>query len=75
MLTEDELREAVLLVFANKQVCLPLTSPHPLTLSQDLPNALPPSEITEKLGLSALKSRTWYIQVQPIPWSHRAPHL
>ncbi|XP_067944249.1 ADP-ribosylation factor 2 [Watersipora subatra] len=47
MLEEDELRDAVLLVFANKQ---------------DLPNAMSPSEITEKLGLSSLRNRKWYIQ-------------
>nr|XP_022299381.1 glutamic acid-rich protein-like [Crassostrea virginica] len=42
MLEEDELRDAILLVFANKQ---------------DLPNAMSASEITEKLGLSALRGR------------------
>lgn len=47
MLNEDELRDAALLVFANKQ---------------DLPNAMQASEITEKLGLHSLKNRTWYIQ-------------
>lgn len=47
MLVEDELRNAVLLVFANKQ---------------DLPNALSTTEITEKLGLHALRQRDWYIQ-------------
>ncbi|XP_061187928.1 ADP-ribosylation factor 4 [Saccostrea echinata] len=47
MLEEDELRDAVLLVFANKQ---------------DLPNAMSASEITEKLGLSQLRGRKWYIQ-------------
>merc|ERR1711907_854877 len=47
MLNEDELRDAVLLVFANKQ---------------DLPNAMNPAEITEKLGLQSLARRTWYIQ-------------
>lgn len=47
MLEEDELRDAVLLVFANKQ---------------DLPNAMAASEITEKLGLSQLRGRKWYIQ-------------
>ncbi|KAF6025527.1 hypothetical protein EB796_016163 [Bugula neritina] len=47
MLDEDELRDAVLLVFANKQ---------------DLPNAMSPSEITEKLGLQSLRNRSWYIQ-------------
>lgn len=47
MLQEDELRDAVLLVFANKQ---------------DLPNAMTAAEITEKLGLQSLRNRTWYIQ-------------
>ena len=48
MLNEDELRDAVVLVFANKQ---------------DLPNALSPADVTNKLGLPALRSRKWYIQV------------
>mmetsp|Transcript_24042 Transcript_24042/g.37713 ORF Transcript_24042/g.37713 Transcript_24042/m.37713 type:complete len:182 (+) Transcript_24042:124-669(+) len=47
MLNEDELRDAVLLVFANKQ---------------DLPNAMNASELTEKLGLQSLRQRSWYIQ-------------
>jgi ADP-ribosylation factor protein 1 len=47
MLNEDELRNAVLLVFANKQ---------------DLPNAMSAAEITDKLGLHALRQRQWYIQ-------------
>jgi ADP-ribosylation factor protein 1 len=48
MLNEDELRDALLLVFANKQ---------------DLPNAMNAAEITDKLGLHGLRQRTWYIQV------------
>jgi len=47
MMNEDELKDAVVLVFANKQ---------------DLPNALSPSDITEKLGLHLVKGRTWYVQ-------------
>jgi len=47
MLQEDELRDAILLVFANKQ---------------DLPNAMSVAEITDKLGLHQLRSRKWYIQ-------------
>ncbi|GAV64006.1 Arf domain-containing protein, partial [Cephalotus follicularis] len=47
MLSEDELRDAVLLVFANKQ---------------DLPNAMSVSEITDKLGLHSFRQRRWYIQ-------------
>lgn len=29
---------------------------------QDLPNAMNPAEITEKLGLNGLRGRKWYIQ-------------
>ncbi|XP_020625090.1 ADP-ribosylation factor 1-like 2 [Orbicella faveolata] len=47
MLGEDELRDATLLVFANKQ---------------DLPNAMNAAEITDKLGLHSLRNRSWYIQ-------------
>jgi len=47
MLAEDELRDAVLLVFANKQ---------------DLPHAMNPAEITDKLGLHNMRNRNWYIQ-------------
>ncbi len=45
-LTQDELRDAVLLVFANKQ---------------DLPNAMSAAEITDKLGLHSLRQRQWYV--------------
>ncbi|KAF9571116.1 hypothetical protein EC968_001035 [Mortierella alpina] len=47
MLNEDELSDAVLLVYANKQ---------------DLPSAMNAAEITDKLGLNSLRTRTWYIQ-------------
>jgi len=47
MLNEDELKDAVVLVFANKQ---------------DLPNAASASELSDQLGLSAMRSRNWYIQ-------------
>merc|ERR1712130_1043589 len=47
MLNEDEMRDAVVLVFANKQ---------------DLPNAMAVNEVTEKLGLNQLRNRQWYIQ-------------
>ncbi|XP_071081609.1 ADP-ribosylation factor 4-like [Haliotis cracherodii] len=46
MLQEDELRESVVLVFANKQ---------------DLPNAKTSAELTEALGLNSLR-RDWYMQ-------------
>ena len=41
------MRDAVLLLFANKQ---------------DLPNAMAISEMTDKLGLQSLRNRTWYVQ-------------
>lgn len=47
MLSEDEMRDAIVLVFANKQ---------------DLPNAMAAAEITDKLQLSSLRNRQWYIQ-------------
>eukprot|EP01007_Sphenomonas_quadrangularis_P000374 NODE_1219_length_948_cov_541.320356_g1019_i0.p1 GENE.NODE_1219_length_948_cov_541.320356_g1019_i0~~NODE_1219_length_948_cov_541.320356_g1019_i0.p1 ORF type:complete len:183 (+),score=69.70 NODE_1219_length_948_cov_541.320356_g1019_i0:110-658(+) len=47
MLSEDELRDAILLVFANKQ---------------DLPNAMSTAEMTDKLGLHSLRQRNWFIQ-------------
>uniref|UniRef100_A0A8C6QBZ9 ADP-ribosylation factor 1 n=1 Tax=Nannospalax galili TaxID=1026970 RepID=A0A8C6QBZ9_NANGA len=47
MLAEDDLQDAVLLVFANKQ---------------DLPNAMKVAKITDKLGLNCLRHRNWYIQ-------------
>ncbi|XP_030830056.1 ADP-ribosylation factor [Strongylocentrotus purpuratus] len=46
MLSEDELRDAVLLVLANKQ---------------DLPNAMKANEAKEALQLSGLNQRKWYI--------------
>jgi ADP-ribosylation factor protein 1 len=42
------LRDAVLLVFANKQ---------------DLPNAMNAAEITDKLGLHSLRQRHWYVSI------------
>jgi len=47
MLLEEELRDAVLLVLANKQ---------------DLPNSMTTTEMAEKLGLSKLRHREWFIQ-------------
>merc|ERR1712032_652477 len=47
IMNEDEMREAMLLVFANKQ---------------DLPNAMTAAEVSEKLGLHNSRNRRWYIQ-------------
>lgn len=47
MLREEELKDVILLVLANKQ---------------DLPNAMSVAEITDKLGLHSLGNRKWYIQ-------------
>ena len=46
MLSEEELKDSKLLVFANKQ---------------DLPDALDEGQVSEKLGLSELKDRQWSI--------------
>ena len=46
MLSEEELRDTVLLVFANKQ---------------DL-GVMSVAEVTERLGLHTLRGREWYIQ-------------
>ena len=47
MLAEEELKDCCVLVMANKQ---------------DLNGALPPGEVTEKLGMGQLKGRTWLVQ-------------
>ncbi|XP_052204779.1 ADP-ribosylation factor 1 [Diospyros lotus] len=47
ILSEDELKDACLLVFANKQ---------------DLPHAMFASEVADKLGLHLLRRHRWYIQ-------------
>ncbi|KAJ6299047.1 hypothetical protein OIU76_020095 [Salix suchowensis] len=47
ILSYIELKDAMLLVFANKQ---------------DVPDAMPVSEVADKLGLPTLKQRHWYIQ-------------
>eukprot|EP00485_Elphidium_margaritaceum_P007345 CAMPEP_0202685838 /NCGR_PEP_ID=MMETSP1385-20130828/1684_1 /ASSEMBLY_ACC=CAM_ASM_000861 /TAXON_ID=933848 /ORGANISM="Elphidium margaritaceum" /LENGTH=191 /DNA_ID=CAMNT_0049340297 /DNA_START=96 /DNA_END=671 /DNA_ORIENTATION=+ len=47
LLLEDELRDAALLVFANKQ---------------DLPNAMSVNDIAQRLSLDQLRNRDWKIQ-------------
>lgn len=47
MLSEDELKDCVVLVMANKQ---------------DLSGAMSPNEVTEKLGLQQLKGKQWLVQ-------------
>ena len=46
MMEEEELKDAALLVFANKQ---------------DLPGALTDAQISEGLGLASLTKRSWAI--------------
>ena len=43
---EDELKNSILMIFANKQ---------------DMKNPLTPAEISKSLGLCSLKNRTWSI--------------
>ena len=47
MIAEEELKDCVLLVMANKQ---------------DLKDAMSPNEVTDKLGLSQIKGRQWLVQ-------------
>lgn len=47
MLAEEELRNATVLVFANKQ---------------DLPNAMPVADLTHELELPNLHNRKWFVQ-------------
>ena len=47
MLAEEELKDSVVLVMANKQ---------------DLKESMSPNEITDKLGMSQLKGRQWLVQ-------------
>merc|ERR1711862_290979 len=47
ILSEDEMRDVAVLVFANKQ---------------DLPNSMTTAEVSEKLGLRSLRHQRWYIQ-------------
>ena len=47
MMNEDQLRDCVVLVLANKQ---------------DLPNAISAAELTDRLGMKSLRSRNWFVQ-------------
>ncbi|KAJ3343886.1 ADP-ribosylation factor, Arf Arf6 [Gonapodya sp. JEL0774] len=47
ILQDREMKDVVILVFANKQ---------------DMPQAMSPSDLTEKLEMSKLKDRTWFLR-------------
>ena len=47
MLAEDELKDAHLLVMANKQ---------------DLPGAMTPTDLADGLGLHTIRGRSWHLQ-------------
>jgi signal recognition particle receptor subunit beta len=57
---QDELSDAVLLVFANKQ---------------DLPNAMNVAEVTDKLGLHSMRQRKWCDSCNHLASSLFATHL
>ncbi|CAO3647570.1 unnamed protein product [Cunninghamella blakesleeana] len=46
IMSDREMKDCLLLVFANKQ---------------DLPGAMSPAEVTEKLGLAQMRERAWYV--------------
>merc|ERR1711879_1007641 len=66
-LNEDEMKDAALLVFANKQ---------------DLPHPMTTAEVTDALGLHNIRNRQWFIQAscattgdglyEGLDWLHRA---
>ncbi|CAH1970009.1 unnamed protein product [Acanthoscelides obtectus] len=47
IINDREMRDAIILIFANKQ---------------DLPEAMKPHEIQEKLGLTRIRDRNWHVQ-------------
>ncbi|XP_005079102.2 ADP-ribosylation factor 6-like [Mesocricetus auratus] len=47
IINDRAMRDAIILIFANKQ---------------DLPDAMKPHEIQEKLGLTRIRDRNWYVQ-------------
>ncbi|KAL3098627.1 hypothetical protein niasHS_000414 [Heterodera schachtii] len=47
IINDREMRDALILIFANKQ---------------DLPQAMKPAEIQDRLGLLRLRDRNWYVQ-------------
>jgi small GTP-binding protein len=68
MLNEDELRDALLLVFANKQdlpVSTECASGYSCCSHCPPQNAMNAAEVTDKLGLHSLRQRAW---VSPIPF-------
>lgn len=46
IISDREMRDCLLLIFANKQ---------------DLPGAFTPAEVTEILGLTKMRDRLWYV--------------
>ena len=67
MLEEEELKDAALIVFANKQ---------------DLPNSIKADRLAADLGLHSLRQQEWYIQpcsaatgdglIEGLEWLHKS---
>lgn len=69
ILSDREMKDCLLLVFANKQDIPGGALSAPLLLQarrfwlmplSALPSVMTPTEVTEKLGLLRMKDRTWY---------------
>ena len=64
ILTDREMKECLLLVFANKQD-LPGGALSSSIFISSIPNfypqAMSPAEVTEKLGLHRMRDRSWYV--------------
>lgn len=65
ILSDREMKECLLLVFANKQDLPGGESSCPacrlLTVLNVLRAAMSPAEVTEKLGLHRMRDRSWYV--------------
>ena len=82
ILSDREMKDCLLLVFANKQdlpggASLSL-EPSRLALMCWCAVAMSPAEVTEKLGLHRMRDRSWYVHpryVRQSPSAIRRPHL
>ncbi|GAB4813367.1 hypothetical protein N2152v2_000413 [Parachlorella kessleri] len=61
ILEEEELKDAVILVYANKQVDRMLQWQRLTEDGLDLPGALTDAQVAEGLGLTSIKNRDWFI--------------
>ena len=64
ILSDHEMKDCLLMVFANKQdlpTGMPINKYHRITIHLRCLLAMPPAEVTEKLGLHRMRDRSWYV--------------